>query len=465
MVFLLASLPWQAARAQQPPIFSNGGIAAPGTTPAYSITGTGYGSFAGIVGSGIASGGTLDTAGVNVSGGTPSSAPTSNTLNLSCLPNGFPGGASNIRNHAQVCIQGVASEYNNNGIYGDATNGAYNDNDYMVQLGLDVKPGSNNGVGLYNIVQGEAGASQFWAMNTVTQIQSGVTSNAFGYELDMNNVSGQSSNSNVGLWVTGASANTNYAAVNVSGASSTQWHLGYLVTQDVDTAAFINKANSSDMLVDQGTHAGYGLKMTGTYGISAIRLTSSSPSGAISWESGSGGYPTSVLLAPSTDGGLHLTGAPLAADGGLTAASATVSGAATVGSLSTTGGITAANYVLSSGGNVVFQNSSAQNVGTLGYVQADDKVETNKSFSTAGGITAASATISGSLTATGSIVANGNINMTSHYVTFTANSSCYMFHDDSAAGLVWVCGGQRLMRIPDNGTAPIFKVVPVAGTP
>ena len=77
------------------------------------------------------------------------------------------------------------------------------------------------------------------------------------------------------------------------------------------------------------------------------------------------------------------------------------------------------------------------------------------------------ANIAGKLT-TGGLNTLGDLAIAdTHSITFLTNTAtpCYFFHDDSAAGLVYVCGSVRLMRIPDNGSAPVFKTAPVAGTP
>ena len=406
------------------PIFTTaGGISAPGSTPGYSIDATGTAGF-----SGLASGGKADTTGNLTSGGTPTAVPTSHTLNLSCLPNGFPGGAFNVRNHAQVCIQGIASKYGNNGIYvnGVPQTGpaAYNDNDYMVTLGLDVRPGSNNPVGLYDIIQGEAGAPQFWAINTVTQLQPGFTNSAFGYELDMNNNSGKSSNSNYGFWATGASVYPNFAAFNATGVTNSQWHIGYVSAFGVDTADFLSTSSAADSLNIQGTHPGSGLKLkSGLFGTSAIDLATDPASGAqtIRWsDQNNGNYGTFTIGVDKTTAAdkstslainLPLGNVTVRYDGSLTLTAATANG-----------------------GNLALPGT---------------------------------ATIGGKVTAAG-ITSSGDIGLAdTHAVTFSTNTAavCLFFHDDSAAGLVYQCGSTRLMRIPDNGSAPVFKTAPVAGTP
>ena len=408
-----------------------GGIQGPG----YTIDSAGNATFTtlnpGLLGAlpALASGGRIDTTGNLISGGTPSAAPTSHTLTLSCLPNGFPGGAANVRNHAQVCIQGVANKYSNNGIYvnGAPQTGpsAYNDNDYMVTLGLDVQPGSNNAVGLYDIVQGEAGASSFWAVNTVTQLQPGFTNSAAGYELDFNNNSGSAANSNYGFWATGASQYPNYAAYYATGVSKSQWHFGYVSTSGVDTADFLSTSAAADSLNVLGAHPGSGLKLkAGLFGTSAIDLatdpTNSVPQ-TVRWsDQNGGGYGTfSVgvdrLTAPDRSTSLAFN-APLGAmtlryDGSLTLGTTTAGG----GALNVPGTVNVGGRLTAGGLN------------TLGDFAIAD----------------------------------------THSITFLTNTAtpCYFFHDDAAAGLVYVCGSVRLMRIPDNGSAPIFKTAPVAGTP
>ncbi len=75
----------------------------------------------------------------------------------------------------------------------------------------------------------------------------------------------------------------------------------------------------------------------------------------------------------------------------------------------------------------------------------------------------------GDLIATGNEILSGNLTVgDGKSVVFappSGGSSCYFFHDDSKAGLVYQCGSTRLMRIPDNGSAPIFMTAPVVGTP
>ena len=77
------------------------------------------------------------------------------------------------------------------------------------------------------------------------------------------------------------------------------------------------------------------------------------------------------------------------------------------------------------------------------------------------------ATVGGKITAAG-ITSSGDIVLAdTHAATFNTNTgtACFFFHDDNAAGLVYQCGSTRLMRIPDNGSAPVFKTAPMAGTP
>ena len=405
------------------PIFTTaGGISAPGGTPGYSIDATGTAGF-----SAFASGGKADTTGNLTSGGTPSTAPTAHTLNLSCLPNGFPGGAPNVRNHAQLCIQGIANRYGNNGIYvnGVKQTGpmAYNDNDYMVTLGLDVQPGSNNPVGLYDVVQGESGAPQFWAVNSVTQLQPGFTSNAFGYELDMNNNSGNAANNNYGFWATGASGYPNFAAFNASGVGNSQWHFGYVSTQGVDTADLFSTSKAADSLNIQGTHPGSGLKLkAGLFGTSAIDLATDPASGAqtIRWsDQNNGGYGTFTIGVDKT---------------------------------------TAADKATSLAINLPLGNVTMRYDGSLILASA----------ATGGNLTMpGAATIGGEINSAGLISTGDIVLADTHAMTFNTNtgSACFFFHDDGVAGLVYQCGNTRLMRIPDNGSAPIFKTAPIAGTP
>lgn len=405
------------------PIFTSaGGISTSGSSPGYSIDSTGN-----AVLSELASGGKIDTTGNLISGGTPSAAPTGHTLNLSCLPNGFPGGAPDVRNHAQLCIQGIASKYGNNGIYVNGVHqsgpAAYNDNDYMVTLGLDVQAGSNNPVGLYDITQGEADAPQFWAVNTVTQLQPGFVNNAFGYELDMNNVSGNGANGNYGFWATGASSSPNYAAYNATGVTSSQWHFGYVAAPGVDTADFLSTSQAADSMNVQGTHPGSGVKLkAGLFATSAIDLATDPTSGVqtIRWsDQNGGGYGTFTIGVDKTTAAdkstslavkLPLGNVTMRYDGSLTLATA------------------------ATGGNLTMPGA---------------------------------ATIGGRVTAAG-LTSSGDVTLAdTHALTFATNVSnvCYFFHDDNAAGLVYECGSVRLMRIPDNGSSPIFKTAPAAGTP
>ena len=376
----------------------------------------------------LASGGSVDTAGNTTSGGTPSTAPVGHTLNLSCLPNGFPGGAADVRNHAQVCIQGIAKKYSNNGIYVNGVHQsgptAYNDNDYMVTLGFDVQAGSNNSVGFYDIAQGEAGAPNFWAVNTVTQLQPGFTNNAFGYELDLNNNSGNSANSNFGFWATGASPYPNYAAYYATGVTSSQWHFGFVSNTGVDTADFVSTSNAADSMNVLGKHAGSGLKLkAGLFGISALDLATD-PTNAV---------PQTIRWSDQNNGGY---------------------GTFTIGVDKTT----AADKATSMAFNMPLGAMTLRYDGSLTLSSATNGGNLN---------IPGTANVVGRLT-TGGVSTSGDVNIAdTRSVTFLTNTSnpCYFFHDDTAAGLVYVCGTTRLMRIPDNGSAPVFKTAPTAGTP
>ena len=49
--------------------------------------------------------------------------------------------------------------------------------------------------------------------------------------------------------------------------------------------------------------------------------------------------------------------------------------------------------------------------------------------------------------------------------TLGGSAGCAFSHDNTLLGTILTCNGSRLMRIPDDGSAPIFKVAPVVGTP
>ena len=146
--------------------------------------------------------------------------------------------------------------------------------------------GTADKVAVYAAIEGIAGSSDIWSINSLTSMDTGfpASSYALGYELDFNNFAqdrgtaagwqGFAGATSTGLLVTGASTHWNTSGISVEGNNAIQWERGISVT-NAGQASFFDWSNATTGFVSYGTHV-YGIDlqpMAGAGGsTSAIRL-------------------------------------------------------------------------------------------------------------------------------------------------------------------------------------------------
>lgn len=156
------------------------------------------------------------------------------------------------------------------------------DREFMLCVGFTTSHGATTGtsgasaaqkVGFYSGIQGIAGSGEVWAINTVTQIDSGMIMNAHGYELDFVNNSGDrmtpfpTSTQATAYGLNLSSGNTAHykstAALVVSSFVDKEWQDGLLFVNSSVNSAVLHTLISSDYIVraeadTQGMGASYG---------------------------------------------------------------------------------------------------------------------------------------------------------------------------------------------------------------
>ncbi len=178
-----------------------------------------------------------------------------------------------------------------------ATTGSPNTREFLGAFNLYSNQGANAGngagtadkVALYAGIEGVAGSTDIWSINSLTSMDSGfpAASYALGFELDFNNFAqdrgtavgwqGFAGATSTGMLVTGSSTHWNTSGISIEGDNSIQWERGVSVV-NAGMASFFDWSNATTGFVSYGTHT-YGIDlqpMAGASGsTSAIRLGNS----------------------------------------------------------------------------------------------------------------------------------------------------------------------------------------------
>lgn len=146
-------------------------------------------------------------------------------------------------------------------------------------------------VTLYVAMASEDGTGDAWSFNTVHTLYPGAaTYNAFGYELDFNNLNGNRGDTPgafglaapvaYGLAITGVASYRSTAALVITGAGAGVWNRGIVVTEGVEQASFQDVGTAERSLdIRSGSDIGLSLE-NGGFSRAAILVGNNAP---IAW--------------------------------------------------------------------------------------------------------------------------------------------------------------------------------------
>ncbi len=253
-----------------------------------------------------------------------------NDGNLTSSEAGWPGspaGSLQITGAQNILADPVANPVNTySSLTATGTTAYDNTREFLVSLGFTSNRGAaasspqRDKVTLYAAMLSMDGTGDAWSFNTVHSLFPGpATYNAFGYELDFNNLnghrgdvpgaSGLAAPVGYGLAITGVASYRSTAAMLITGASASVWNRGIVVTSGVVQSSFQEVGLAERSLDIRGIND-IGLSLeNGSFARAPILLGNETH---VAWRNAADNADLSVLTVDSTDS-LLLGGAVLGA--------------------------------------------------------------------------------------------------------------------------------------------------------